>query len=127
MAEMKNIGNLIYTYDSAAGEALGKRESHTPKIEAPASVKAGQAFEVKISVGPHPNTVEHSIRGITVYFEEEGRAFNPVKIGKAHFTPVYASPEIVLKLQLQKGGVIHAVEYCNLHGLWSNKKEIKIG
>jgi superoxide reductase len=34
---------------------------------------------------------------------------------------------VILKLKLQKGGVIHAVEYCNLHGLWSGKKEIKVG
>lgn len=25
-----DLGSLIYTYDLAAGEALGKRENHTP-------------------------------------------------------------------------------------------------
>jgi superoxide reductase len=61
-----------------------------------------------------------------VALEEDGRAFNPVLLGKVSFTPVYAQPEVVLKVKLQKGGVIHAVEYCNLHGFWAGKKEIKV-
>ena len=127
MAEMKNFGELIYTFDNAAGEALGKRESHTPKIEVPARVKPDELFELKVTVGPHPNTNDHSIRWIAVYLNEEGRAFNPVFLGKVTLTPVTSQPDVVLKLKLQKGGMIHAVEYCNLHGLWSGKKEIRVG
>ena len=127
MAEMKNFGELIYSFDNAAGEALGKREGHTPKVEAPAMVKADQVFDVKVTVGPHPNTVEHSIRWIALYLYEDGRAFNPVFLGKASLTPVVAQPDVTFRLKLQKGGVIHAVEYCNLHGLWAGKKEIKVG
>ncbi len=122
----KSLKDLIYTYDGAAGEALGKRESHTPKIEAPAQVKPDEQFTLKIMVGPHPNTVEHSIRWILVTFEEEGRPFNPVVLGKAGFNPVTTQPEVVLSLKLQKGGTIHALEYCNLHGLWEGKKEIRV-
>ena len=122
----KALGELVYTYDAAAGEALGKRESHTPKIEAPATVKPDEQFSLKVTVGPHPNMVEHSIRWIMVMFEEEGRAFNPVFLGKASLNPVTTQPEVILNLKLQKGGVIHALEYCNLHGLWSGKKEIKV-
>jgi superoxide reductase len=120
------FGNLIYTYDAAAGEALGKRESHTPKIDAPAKVKPDEIFDMRVTVGPHPNLLEHSIRWIMVTLEEEGRAFNPIVLAKVSLTPTVAQPEIVLKVKLQKGGVIHAVEYCNLHGLWSGKKEIKV-
>jgi superoxide reductase len=126
MAEQHILGNLINTYDAAAGEALGKREGHTPKIDAPAKVKPDEVFDLKVTVGPHPNTVEHAIRWIMVTLEEEGRAFNPVVLAKVSLTPVSAQPEIVLKVKLQKGGVIHAVEYCNLHGLWAGKKEIKV-
>ena len=120
------FGELIYTFDAAAGEALGKRESHTPKIEAPAQVKPDEQLTLKVTVGPHPNTVEHSVRWIMVMFEEEGRAFNPIYLGKASLNPVTTQPEMVLSVKLQKGGVIHAVEYCNLHGLWSGKKAIKV-
>jgi superoxide reductase len=122
----KALGELVYTYDAAAGEALGKRESHTPKIEAPATVKPDEQFSLKVTVGPHPNMVEHSIRWIMVMFEEEGRAFNPVFLGKASLNPVTTQPEVILNLKLQKGGVIHALEYCNLHGLWSGRREIKV-
>jgi superoxide reductase len=125
--EMKDLGSVIYTYDMAAGEALGKRESHTPKIEAPARAKADEFIMVKVSVGPHPNTVEHSIRWLAVFFYEEGRAFNPVNLGKVSFNPSTTEPEVTLKVKLAKSGVIHALEYCNLHGLWSGKKEIVVG
>ncbi len=122
----KSLKDLIYTYDGAAGEALGKRESHTPRIEAPAQVKPDEQFSLKVAVGPHPNMPEHSIRWIMVTFEEEGRAFNPVVLGKAAFNPVTTQPEVVLSLKLQKSGTIHALEYCNLHGLWEGKKEIRV-
>lgn len=120
------FGDLIYTYDAAAGEALGKRESHTPKIEAPARVKPDELFDMKVTVGPHPNTVEHSIRWIMVTFEEEGRAFNPVFLSKVSLNPVSTQPEVILKVKLQKSGIIHAIEYCNLHGLWSGRREINV-
>jgi superoxide reductase len=122
----RTFGELVYTYDAAAGEALGKRESHTPKIEAPAQVKPDEQFSLKVNVGPHPNTVEHSIRWIMVMFEEEGRAFNPVFLGKVSLNPVTTQAEVTLSVKLQKGGVIQAIEYCNLHGLWSGRKEIKV-
>jgi superoxide reductase len=120
------LGELMYTFDAAAGETLGKRESHTPKIEAPAQMKPDEQFSMKVTAGPHLNTVEHSIRWIVVLFEEEGRAFNPVYPGKASLNHVTTQPEIILNLKLRKGGVIHAVEYCNLHGLWSGKREIQV-
>jgi superoxide reductase len=122
----QTFGDLIYTFDAAAGEALGKRESHTPKIDAPVQVKADEQFNLKVSVGPHPNTVEHSIRWIMVMFQEDGRPFNPIYLGKVSLNPVTTQPEMILNVKLQKSGVIHAIEYCNLHGLWSGKREIKI-
>ncbi len=121
-----SLGSLVYTFDAAAGEALGKRESHTPKIEAPAQVKPDEPFMLKVMVGPHPNTVEHSIRWIMIFIREDGRAFNPVFLGKASFNPGTTQPELTLSLKLQKGGTIHAMEYCNLHGLWSGQKEIAV-
>ena len=125
--KIEDLGAAIYTYDLAAGEALGKREGHTPKIEAPAKAKPDEAVTIRVSVGPHPNTMEHSIRWITVFFYEEGRAFNPMTIAKVSFNAPTTEPEITLKVKFQKSGVIHALEYCNLHGLWSGKKEIAIG
>jgi len=121
-----NLGELILTYDTAAGEALGKKEIHTPKIDAPEIVDADKAFELKVSVGPHPNMLEHSIRWIEIYLYEEGRPFNPIMLARVELTPVLSEPSVMLKTKLQKSGALHALEYCNLHGLWSSKKEIKV-
>jgi superoxide reductase len=55
-----------------------KTEKHVPVIEAPESVKAGEKFIVQVSVGKeiaHPNTTEHHIRGIRLYFKPEGGKF----------------------------------------------------
>lgn len=123
---MKTLGELIYTPEKASGEAISKVESHTPKIEAPDKVKAGEPFEVRIKVGPHPNTVQHSIRWIEVYFYEEGRGFNPVHLATITLTPEYAEPDVTLRLRLSKEGTIYALQYCNLHGVWEGRKEIKV-
>ena len=123
---MSSLGDLIYTPEKASGEAIAKVESHTPKIQAPEKVKANEPFEVKIEVGPHPNTVEHSIRRIEVYFQEDGRAFNPVLVASVELTPVYSEPKLTLTLKVSKSGVIHAIEYCNLHGLWEAKKKVAV-
>lgn len=123
---MEDFGKLIYTPEKASGEAVSKVESHTPKIDAPDTVKADQPFEVAIKVGPHPNKVEHSIRRIELYFYEEGRGFNPIFLASVNLTPIYTEPNIRLTLKLKKSGVIYAIEYCNLHGLWEGRKEIKV-
>ena len=62
-----------------------KKEKHMPVIEAPAQVKAGEAFQVKVSIGKeiaHPNTVEHHIAWVDLYFHPEGEKF-PHQVG--HF------------------------------------------
>ncbi len=123
---MKKFGDLIYSPETASGEALTKAESHTPKIEAPDKVLKGEIFTVKISVGPHPNTLEHSIREITIYLYEEGRSFNPILLGRVKFTPGIVEPEITLKMKLEKTSIIYAIAYCNLHGLWEGRKRIEV-
>lgn len=123
---MKPFGELIYTSDSAEGEALGKVESHSPKIESPDSVGAEKTFEVRITVGPHPNTVEHSIRQIDVFIAEDGRAFNPIFLTTVKLTPVYSEPDIKLNLKLKENSTLYAIEYCNLHGLWESRKKIEV-
>ncbi|MCE4625092.1 MAG: class II SORL domain-containing protein [Desulfurococcales archaeon] len=122
----KKFGDLIYSQEEAPEQVISKAETHTPKIEAPDKVKAGEPFKVTIKVGPHPNTVQHSIRWIEVYFYEEGRAFNPITLAKITLEPEYAEPDITLTLKLKKSGVLYALEYCNLHGIWEARKEITV-
>jgi len=41
----------------------------------PDAVKSGEIFEIKVSIGKevsHPNTTEHHIRWIQVFFKSEG-------------------------------------------------------
>ena len=122
----KPFGELIYTQEQAPGEAISKAETHTPKIEAPDKVKAGEPFKVTIKVGPHEMRDVHSIRRIELYIYEEGRPFNPIHVATVHFGPEYTEAEATLTLKLKKDSVLYAISYCNLHGLWEARKEIKV-
>jgi len=121
---MKKFAELIYSPESASGEALSKVESHTPKIIAPDKVKSGEEFIVKISVGPHPNNIEHSIRRIEIYIAEKNRKFNPILVASIDLAPIYSEPELEIKLRLKETSTLYAIAYCNLHGLWESRKEI---
>ncbi|MFZ5906555.1 MAG: desulfoferrodoxin family protein, partial [Nitrospirota bacterium] len=55
-----------------------KSEKHVPVIDCPAAVKAGENFQVTVSIGKevaHPNTTEHHIRWIQLFFKPEGEKF----------------------------------------------------
>ncbi len=120
------FGDLIYTQEEAPQQAISKAETHTPKIEAPEKVKKGEPFTVKITVGPHEMKPQHSIRYIELWFNEEGRPFNPVRIAKIEFEPNYTIAEAQVKIVLEKSGTLYAISYCNLHGLWEARKAIQV-
>lgn len=123
---MKSFGDLIYAPEKNESEVTNKVKSHTPRIDAPDSVKAGKLFEIKVTLGPHPNTAEHSIRRVDVYFYEEERPFNPILLATVMLTPAFAEPNVQLTLKLRKSGTLFAIGYCNLHGLWEARKEIRV-
>ena len=115
-----------------------KTEKHIPVIEVPDKVKKGEFFKVTVTVGKeiaHPNTTEHHIRWIDVYFHPEGEKF-PYQIGKFEFiahgesvngpntSTIYTHHEGTLSFKTEKPGTIYASSYCNIHGLWQNSKEI---
>ena len=117
-----------------------KQEKHVPVIEAPGRIKQGELFQITVSVGkeiPHPNTTQHHIRWITVYFVPQGEKF-PYQIGKFEFTAhgesaqgpdtstVYTHPQVTLSLRADKPGTVFASSYCNIHGLWQNTQELDI-
>jgi superoxide reductase len=65
---MRKLGEFVQAAD-------WKTEKHVPAIECPEAVKGGEKFEIKVSVGKeiaHPNTTEHHIRWIQVFFQPEG-------------------------------------------------------
>jgi superoxide reductase len=117
-----------------------KKEKHAPVIEAPDSVKKGDAVPVAVSVGkeiPHPNTTPHHIRWIEVYFQPEGGKF-PFQVARFDFTAhgespdgpdtstVYASPSVQCSFKTEKPGTIMASSYCNIHGLWESSRKLVI-
>jgi superoxide reductase len=110
-----------------------KAEKHVPVIECPDVVQAGQAFEIKVSVGkeiPHPNTIEHHINWIEVYFNPEGDKF-AYDLGRFEFNihgeaDAFTAPTAVATITLGKPGTLHAVSHCNIHGLWESEKGIKV-
>jgi superoxide reductase len=103
-------------------------------------VKADKLFEVKVSLGkeiPHPNTTEHHIRWISLFFHPDGAKFT-YQVGRYEFSahgesvegankgPVYTHHEATASLKISKPGVFYALAYCNIHGLWQSAKEINI-
>jgi superoxide reductase len=117
-----------------------KTEKHVPVIECADKVKAGDLFQVKVTIGKeiaHPNTTEHHIRWISVYFKPEG-AKAAFQVGHFEFTahgesteganqgPVYTNHEVTTSMKVQKAGTIYATSLCNIHGLWQSAKEIAV-
>jgi superoxide reductase len=117
-----------------------KQEKHVPVIEVQDRVRKGEIFRVTVTIGKevaHPNTTEHHIRWIDVYFHPNGEKF-PHQIGRAEFTShgestdgpdkstIYTHHEAVLSFKTGKPGIIYASSYCNIHGLWQNAKEITV-
>jgi superoxide reductase len=115
-----------------------KTEKHVPAIECPDRVPADEFFEVTATLGKeiaHPNTTEHHIRWISLYFQPEGDKFI-YDVGHCGFNahgeavagpnqgPVYTHHEVSLSMKISKPGTLYALAYCNIHGLWENSKEI---
>lgn len=117
-----------------------KAEKHVPVIDAPDSVKKGEFFKVTATVGKeiaHPNTTEHHIRWISVFFQPQNEKF-PYQIGKFEFTShgesaqgpntstVFTHPEVTFMFKTEKPGKLFSSSYCNIHGLWQYSKELSI-
>lgn len=118
-----------------------KAEKHVPVIECPDHVKADEMFEVKVSLGKeiaHPNTTEHHIRWIKIFFHPDGEKFtydvatfefnaHGEAVAGANQGPVWTHHAGVTWMKINKPGTIHALAYCNIHGLWESTKIIAVG
>jgi len=117
-----------------------KKEKHVPVIEAPDSVKSGETFEMKVSVGKeiaHPNTTEHHIRFVQIFYRPEGGK-SAYQLANCEFTahgesteganegPAYTHHSVTISAQLKQTGTLVAMSFCNIHGLWESFKEIKV-
>jgi len=117
-----------------------KNEKHVPVIECPDNVKADEMFDVKVTLGKeiaHPNTTEHHIRWISLYFLPEDEQ-NTYVLGNYEFSahgestegpntgPAYTHHQVTSSVKLNQPGELHAIAYCNIHGLWESKKSIQV-
>ncbi len=128
-----SIGEYLQTAD-------WKSEKHAPAIECPDEVKAGEEFIVSLEIGKeiaHPNTTEHHIEWIEVYFKPETGKF-PHMVGKFGFNghgesikganegPLYTEPKVKVAVKVKESGTLMAISFCNIHGLWESSKNIKV-
>jgi superoxide reductase len=110
-----------------------KSEKHVPVIECPDKVTADEWFTVKVSVGkeiPHPNTLEHHIRWIQLYFQPEGNKF-VFPLGQVDFSAhgeatSFTHPAGQFTVKVNGPGTLLALSLCNIHGLWENSKAIAV-
>lgn len=121
-------------------QADWKTEKHVPVIECPESVKKDEVFDVKVGLGKeiaHPNTTEHHIRWINLYFHPAGEKFS-YEVGHFEFNAhgesaaganqgsVYTHHQVTVSMKTSKPGTLHALALCNIHGLWENSVEIEL-
>ena len=118
-----------------------KTEKHVPVIELPAGIQAGVEFQVKVSVGKeiaHPNTTEHHIRWIQVFFKPDDDKFS-YQLANCEFNahgesvkganegPAFTEPTVSATLTLKASGTLYGLSFCNIHGLWESSKAVKVG
>lgn len=130
---MQRFGDLLQSAD-------WKKEKHVPTIEAPTSVKRGEIFEIKVSIGkeiPHPNTTEHHIRWIHVFFRPDGDQYayqiahcefnaHGESVKGANEGPVTTHHMATVSAAIKESGTIYAISLCNIHGLWESSAEVTV-
>jgi superoxide reductase len=104
-------------------------KTHVPAITAPASVKAGEAFTVEISVG---ETVH--VMGPNHWIEYIELAIGNEPVGRADMQPKgFMKPKVTFMIALPKevapSGKVTLVAHhrCNLHGYWESSIDISVG
>ena len=115
-----------------------KAEKHVPVIMLLSPFNHGEPIEMEVSVGKeisHPNTVDHHISWIALYFVAEGSQL-PVELARAEFSAhgpdIFTEPVLRTKIRIPPTptsnsnsiGTLLAVAYCNLHGLWESELRV---
>ena len=95
---------------------------HSPKIEAPDSVKRGDWFTVTVTVGSgsmHPSLQEHFVRYIALYKDT-------LEISRVYLHPVYSAPRVTFTVALDEGGALRAVAEPTHSAAWETSKKIVV-
>lgn len=130
---MTTFGELFQSAD-------WKKEKHVPVLECPDKVKADEIFTVGASLGKevaHPNTTDHHIQWIQLYFKPDGDKFT-YQVGSFTFSahgastegadqgPVYTHHAVTAAMKIKQSGTIFATALCNIHGLWENSRRVEV-
>jgi len=117
-----------------------KTEKHVPAIDALERIGKGETVSITVKVGkeiPHPNTAEHHIKSIEVYYLIPEEKF-PLQVARFEFnthgesaqgpntSTVYSEPEVTASFKVGKSGTILVISYCNIHGIWKNTKDLTV-
>ncbi len=117
-----------------------KAEKHVPVITCNDSVNNDAMFDVNVSIGKeiaHPNTTEHHISWIQVFFKPNDEKFAH-QVGNFEFSAhgestaganegvVYTNHSITFSMKIKASGTLYATSLCNIHGLWESSKTITI-
>ncbi len=119
---MKKLTELVQSGD-------WKNEKHVPVLHVE---QKEDCLLITAQVGEeieHPNTLEHHIGWIKVFFQPEGFKF-PIEVGEYNFSAhgeeeVFSKPYVQACVKTDTKGVVYAMSYCNIHGLWENSEEVK--
>ena len=95
---------------------------HTPRLNAPPSVKRGEWFDVSVSVGAggeHPSLSEHHVRYIALYKDT-------AEIARAYLHPVYSAPKVTFTIAIDEGGMLRALAEPTHSAAWEAVKKITV-
>lgn len=121
-------------------EADWKTEKHVPVIETPDKIESGEWTDVEVGLGKaveHPNTTEHHIRWVKCFFSPDDDKFT-YELGRFEFSahgeaakgpnegPVHTNHKVTFSFKTESPGTLHAMSYCNIHGLWESEKRIEL-
>ncbi len=123
-------------------------QKHVPVIEAPVEAIAGEAFEVKVTVGSVAHVMEedHHIQWIELYINGDfvgKKELDPNDDEAAATFTVVGTEEMISAREIMnctihgfgvcgecgtRSAIVNltAVESCNVHGLWQESKGIEI-
>jgi len=121
--ECRHCGNII-TYQrevapsvACCGQVMQEMEPNTTDASnekhMPVMQVDGRTVTVYVGKAEHPMTEEHSIQWVIL---ETGRGY------QKRFLQPAVEPKATFTLQ-EDDEVRSAYEYCNLHGLWKNRRE----
>jgi superoxide reductase len=122
--------NLFETINRAKDPSnkTALEKSHSPFIKAPLTVKAGEPFQVEVSIGEvtHPMGPAHWIEFIALNIGNEPAGRIDFQ-SKGYLNPKATFTVVLTKESAPSGKVtLIANQRCNLHGYWESSLDISV-